>query len=66
MRMLSGAVVVLAGAVLTGAGSIAHQIARTAGRYSDGEIIIGAGAIVGVIGLALLASGFRSDSPLKS
>ena len=63
MRMLSGAVVILAGAILVGAGVIAHAIAEASNKFTANvDLSTGAGVVVGVIGLFVLASGFRSDS----
>ena len=63
MRMLSGAVLVLAGAILAGAGVMARAIAEASNKFSPGgDLTAAAGVVVGVIGLVLLASGFRSDS----
>jgi hypothetical protein len=62
MRMLSGAVVILAGSTLVGAGVIARAIAEASNKFSSGgDLTAAAGVVVGGIGLVVLASGFRSD-----
>jgi hypothetical protein len=67
MRILSGAVVILAGATLFGAGTIARAIASAANKFDSvgADFAQGTGAVVGLIGLVVLATGFRSDSPAK-
>jgi len=59
MRMLSGAVVVLAGAVLIGAGVISHAIEDAANKFTSSwtGLTTGAGVFVALIGLVILASG---------
>jgi hypothetical protein len=65
--MLSGAVVVLVGAILFGAGTIARAIASAANKIDSvgTDFAQGTGAVVTVIGLVVLAAGLRSDSPAK-
>jgi hypothetical protein len=61
--MVSGAVVIVAGAILVGSGMITVAIAHASNHFSPGgEFTTWAGAFVGVIGLVVLATGFRSDS----
>jgi hypothetical protein len=57
---------VLSGAILAGAGVIAYAITAAASKFDvGGGAAMGAGAILGVIGLFVLASGFRSDTVAK-
>jgi hypothetical protein len=61
--MLSGAVLVLSGAILAGAGTIARAVAHASNQFApEADVGTLAGAVVGVIGLLILVSGFRSDA----
>lgn len=58
MKMLAGAVVVLAAAVLIAAGTLADALVEAANRSgSPGALATVIGAVVGVIGLAVLILG---------
>jgi hypothetical protein len=57
MRTLSGAIIVLAGAVLFGAGSITEGLLATGHGYtSAGRFALGGGVLLGFIGLLLLVA----------
>jgi hypothetical protein len=61
--MVTGAILILSGAVLVGAGTITSAVAHAANQISSetGGAWI-AGSVVGLIGLLILVSGFVSDS----
>lgn len=63
MRTIAGAIIVLAAAILFGAGAIAHTIIEGAprGQSPAGQWAMGAGALMGFLGFALLVAGLRSD-----
>jgi hypothetical protein len=64
--MVSGAILVLAGAILVGAGLVGLAVAETANRsFAGGDSAVAAGAVTGLIGLAVLASGFRAHAAGK-
>jgi hypothetical protein len=66
MRLVSGAVMLLAGALLVGAGVLAHAVADASNKFSPrGDLAAEAGALVAFLGLAVLGSGLRSDLPVK-
>jgi len=58
MRMLSGAIVILAGATLLGAGVVAEAVLAPSNGYtSAGRFALVGGAALGFVGLVLLAAG---------
>ena len=60
--MVSGAILVLSGAVLAGASIIARAVAHASNQFApEADVGTLAGAAVGVIGLLILVTGFRSD-----
>jgi hypothetical protein len=62
MRAIAGALVVLAGAILLGAGVLANALVRSAGKSDDawGLAAVG-GVILGIVGLAVLVLSVSSD-----
>jgi hypothetical protein len=59
MRMLAGAVVMLAGAVMLTGGVLADALVLAANRPGHpGEVLSFFGAFVGVFGIVVLVSGF--------
>ena len=59
MKAIAGALVVLAGAILLGAGVLANALVRSAGKSDDvwGLAAVG-GVVLGIVGLAVLALSF--------
>jgi len=71
MRLLAGAIVILAGAVLAGAGILAEVVFLTSpqrgGAGSPPLVVLAqfGGMALGVIGLILLVSGFLREEQQK-
>ena len=66
VRAIAGALVVLAGAVLAGAGVVAHAVAEAANKFpTGGDSATVVGGIVGLTGLVILVSGLLPDAPRK-
>ena len=66
MRAIAGALVVVAGAVLAGAGVVAHAVAEAANKFpTGGDSATAVGGIVGLTGLVILVSGLRPDAQSK-
>lgn len=62
MKMLAGAVVVLAAAVLIAAGTLADALVQAANRTGDpGALAIVLGAVAGLIGLAVFILGSQES-----
>ena len=57
MKAISGAIIILAGAILFGAGAIAESIITAASTYSAaGRSAMVGGGIVGVVGILVLVA----------
>jgi hypothetical protein len=65
MNAVAGAIVMLAGAVLAGAGAVAEAILAAANRSGQGAGVLSvvAGAVVGLLGLILLLTAPRERRP---
>ena len=63
MRMLTGALVLIAGAIVYAGGVVAEAILchRIGTRPATPEWAIGLGIVLGLLGLGVLASGWRSE-----
>jgi hypothetical protein len=65
MRAIAGAIVVLAGAVLGGAGAVAEAILSAANKSGHGAgvwfLFVAVGAFVGLVGLGLLLKGLNEE-----
>jgi hypothetical protein len=62
MRTLSGAIMILAGAVLCAGGVIAHAIADAANKFTAaGDLAAVGGIVLGLIGLIVMTAGARAD-----
>jgi drug/metabolite transporter (DMT)-like permease len=62
MKALTGSVLVLAGAVLFAAGTVADGMMQSAHRLGNpGAVALIAGAVVGVIGLTVFAAYLRAE-----
>jgi hypothetical protein len=55
MREIAGAILVLAGSVLIGAGIVADAVARDRGGHGYAAYVLG--AVVGLVGTGLLVAG---------
>ncbi len=62
MRMLAGAIIILAGAILGAAGVIAQALVDTSAKYDARIVGEVAGAIVLVFGAAILLTGGGTNS----
>ena len=61
MKRLTGAVVLLSGAILFAAGALADSLRS---NYSSaGELSMILGAIIGLVGMGIVAGHWNSDSP---
>lgn len=63
MRSVAGAIVVLASAVLCGAGALAGAVQTASGKAADGPpvALLFGGAIVGIVGFSLVFTGPREE-----
>jgi ABC-type cobalamin transport system permease subunit len=67
MKQLAGAIVVLAGAALMGAGIMANALLEAANRLGEpGTGIAVLGAIVGIVGFVGYFRGDRPEPPARS
>jgi hypothetical protein len=67
MRAVAGAIVVLAGAVMGGAGAVAEAIPAASNRSGHGSgvwfVFVAGGALVGMVGIGLLVKALNEERP---
>jgi hypothetical protein len=65
MRAVAGAIMVLAGAVLGGAGAVAEALLAAANRSGHGSgvwfVLVGSGVFVGFAGIGLLVKALNEE-----
>jgi hypothetical protein len=63
MRAVAGAIVVLAGAVVSGAGMVGDAVLTAANRsgYGPGVVFMASGTFIGLVGIGLLVNALKDE-----